>query len=841
MRAILRLPLARFCGASLLVCLGAFDPGWAQTVLPDGPGKEVVESLCAQCHGLDQVTSLHRTRQGWRSSVESMAGYGATFTAEEIDIVVDYLAVHFGREAPPAAASIRGTVEGPRGVLAGAEVKLLQNGRELQLAHSSDQGSFEFLGLSPGVYHLQAVLAPYPPVLQEVDLRGPAAPAAVVRVTMAPLAQAVTVTAGRIQVPITSAASNVRILSEDDLRDAPYVALDDRLRSFPEFSLFRRASSLVAHPTTQGVSLRGIGPSGVSRSLVLLDGVPLNDAFGGWVYWDRVPMAGIQQVEVASGGQTSSYGNYGLGGAVQLLRRAPTPATLELQLQGGNRSSRQVQFLASHRAGPWGVAASGAYFDFDGYPVVAPGQRGAVDIQATSSHEATRVSLELAPARSSLVWSLHAGHLREDRGNGTPLARNRTRSFDFSTELRWSPGPQDHLKARSFFRRTIFNSNYSAVSEDRNSERLTTQQTVPSIDGGASLQWDLTRGRFSAAAGGDLWLVSGASADSVVAAGPTITLIREGGGKQATVGVFGEGSLALSDRATLVAGLRVDLWRNFEGRLGSYVPGSTPQLPAVADATKVEISPSAGITFDATSRISLYGSVYRSFRAPTLNELYRGFRVGNIVTNPNTGLVPEHTVGGEAGGRIRLLEELRVELSGFVNRLENPVSNVTQQITASQTVRQRQNLGHARIYGFQSTVAWQPANGAEFGAVYLWDRASVTEFAADPELVGKRLPQVPEHRLTLSADVSLPNLAQISIVGRFVGEQFDDDRNDVVLDRFFQLDANIARDLGTAARIFVSLENVTDARILTARSPVDFIGTPFLVRGGVLLRWRGGR
>ena len=70
---------------------------------------------------------------------------------------------------------------------------------------------------------------------------------------------------------------------------SPALTLDDFLRRVPGFTLFRRTSSLVAHPTAQGVSLRGVGPSGASRSLVLADGIPLNDPFGGWVYWSRVP------------------------------------------------------------------------------------------------------------------------------------------------------------------------------------------------------------------------------------------------------------------------------------------------------------------------------------------------------------------------------------------------------------------------------------------------------------------------------------------------------------------------------------------------------------------------
>ena len=67
--------------------------------------------------------------------------------------------------------------------------------------------------------------------------------------------------------------------------------LDDALRFVPGFTLFRRTGSRVANPTAQGVTLRGLGGSGASRALVLDDGMPMNDPFGGWVYWGRVPRA----------------------------------------------------------------------------------------------------------------------------------------------------------------------------------------------------------------------------------------------------------------------------------------------------------------------------------------------------------------------------------------------------------------------------------------------------------------------------------------------------------------------------------------------------------------------
>lgn len=745
------------------------------------------------------------------------------------------------------SATLRGTVQGPRGPLPAAQVTLLQDGRELAVVTADQQGGFLFDRLSPGRYHLQAVLAPYLPSIQEVTL-GEEDREVVVR--LGALNESVTVTASRLPVPVATSVANVKVLTEETFRQMPYQALDDRLRALPEFSLFRRSSSLVAHPTTQGVSLRGIGPSGVSRSLLLNDGVPLNDAFGGWIYWDRLPTLSIQQVEVANGGGSGLYGNYGLGGVIQLLKKLPTPSTAEFQFQGGSRESVKGDFYASHRLGDYGVSASGSLLHFGGYPIVAESQRGTVDIPAGVNYQSFRFYAERAPVTDSSVLSLEGGFLNEDRDNGTPLQINETRSYDFSTRFQFSPAPRDRLDIRAFFRRTIFTSGFSAVGlrgggrGDRNSERLTTQQHVPAADGGVSLLWSASRDRHQIVAGSDLWIVAGESKDDVFTGTPARFLLsRVGLGKQSTLGFFAEENFAATPRLTLVVGGRVDVAKNYDAETGTYNSGAPRLLQAVEGKTETVFSPRAGFTFQAAPRLALYGSLFRSFRAPTLNELYRQFTVGNVITRPNSELTSERNLGFEIGSRVQAAPTLRLSLATFFNRLEDPVSNVTLPVQPSpaQVLRQRQNLGRARIAGLEASAAWDLDRDIQFQVYYLFSRARVTENPADPGLVGKILPQVPQHRLSFTTDLSLPGRFHLAWIGRLVGDQFDDDLNRVVLDEFFQLDAHLSHSIGETAQFFITFENLTAEKIVVNRSPVDFLGTPFQIRGGVSFQLRRGQ
>ena len=138
-------------------------------------------------------------------------------------------------------------------------------------------------------------------------------------VTPPALLETVTVTPSRTEERLGNIPASINVLDSEDIKNSPALVADDVLRQIPTFSLFRRTSSLSSHPTAQGVSLRGIGPSGVSRTLVLVDGIPFNDPFGGWVYWTRVPMESVDRIEVIDGSSSSLYGNYAMGGVINIV------------------------------------------------------------------------------------------------------------------------------------------------------------------------------------------------------------------------------------------------------------------------------------------------------------------------------------------------------------------------------------------------------------------------------------------------------------------------------------------------------------------------------------------
>src|SRR5207249_10728353 len=168
-----------------------------------------------------------------------------------------------------------------------------------------------------------------------------------ITVEPATLLETVTVTPTRTAQRLGDVPASVSVLTSEAIEASPALLADDVLRQVPSFSLFRRTSGLVAQPTAQGVSLRGIGPSGQSRTLVLLDAVPFNDPFGGWVYWTRVPLISVDRIEVTEDTASSLYGNYAMGGVINIVTSRPTPRTVEFKPQYGNHSSPKADVFAS--------------------------------------------------------------------------------------------------------------------------------------------------------------------------------------------------------------------------------------------------------------------------------------------------------------------------------------------------------------------------------------------------------------------------------------------------------------------------------------------------------------
>jgi outer membrane receptor protein involved in Fe transport len=678
------------------------------------------------------------------------------------------------------------------------------------------------------------------------DGGAPVAAAADAGPTNAPLVGETVVTASRAPRLRSEVPADVTVLDRADLEQSASPLLDDVLRRVPDVATFRRSSSRVADPSSQGLNLRGVGPSAVSRALVLVDGLPLNDPFGGWVYWQSVPGLSIGSVEIVPGGSSVLYGTSALGGVVNVRSRPLDVAGVEADVFGDTLPSLGIGLRGVQRAGPVAVELTSEFLGSNGYNVVAPEMRGPIDVPAGSTHVSFqgRMEAELAP---TALLGAKLGFFDEDENGGTQYTNAAAQVRSVSATLALGPRVAPELELAAWFRNAVFRQQRARIGNvptPRSTESLAGEQRVPADDEGFSVVWHAPRWGFQRFdVGADLHRISGTSFERLFPAhgAPPLTE-RNGGGVQLLAGVFVQDTLQLGP-VTLVPALRVDAWHNGQGQQETTLGGNT-RTQAFPDRTETQLSPRLGALWQVVESLALRASINRAFRAPTLGELYRPFTVGTISTAANPALTAETLVGGEAGIEWVPLHVLRARATAFWNELRDPIVNVTLQPPApgqpplfpDGSTRQRQNLGKARVQGVELAMEARPAHGWELQAGYTLVDSRVLEADKAPLTVGKRLPLDPVHRIggSVAAQFAPGWTARVQGIAALV--QYEDDQNTLPLGTQFLLNAYLARAIGPAVEIYTAVENVLNRRDLVGRAGVNTISGPFTVRLGVRLR-----
>ncbi|HZH03757.1 MAG TPA: TonB-dependent receptor, partial [Myxococcaceae bacterium] len=596
---------------------------------------------------------------------------------------------------------------------------------------------------------------------------------------------------------------------------------------------------------SQGLNLRGLGPSGASRALVLWDGVPVNDPFGGWVYWRALPRLGLERVEVVPGGGSALYGSSALGGVVQLLSRRPEPGTVEADLLGGSRGTGLIAARVSHRHGPLGASLEGEGFASEGYRVVSEAQAGPVDRTAPSRHLSLNGRLDWRAA-SVLELSARGGLFGENQSGGTTFTRSRVRQAQVALGVHWSPEEAGSLDAQLFVRGGCFRQQRARVDPSRTTEALSAEQDVPASELGLSAAWvarpQQAAGRHALSAGMDVRQVEGRSDEALYP--PSIhaesVRARRAQGRQRFGGLWLQDVYAPTPGAEVSAAFRWDAWRNEQGENAVIRENGSEAVERFATRTEGQLSPKLGAWVRAARWLGVRASGYRSFRAPTLNELYRPFQVGTVLTAANAGLAPETLWGGEMGLEFWPRSAVSSRVTGFWNRLNGPIVNVTlPEPSAEGAGRQRQNLGWARVQGVEAEVTgrWKVWSAS---AAYTWVDPRVVRAPANPALVGKTLAQDPRHRVTVGLTFEAPSLFSATVQARWNGVQFEDDLNSLPMAAFAVVDASVQRRLFRGLELFAAGENLLDRRYLVGRAGVDTVGAPLWIRCGLRLRGSGG-
>ncbi len=661
---------------------------------------------------------------------------------------------------------------------------------------------------------------------------------------LAGASETVSVTAYRAPLGDLESPVSTRTLSQQELQQSAPVTLDGQLRQVPGLETFRRSSSLVANPSSQGLSLRGLGSTSASRTLVTEDDIPLNDAFGGWIHWEEPPELSIRSIEVVRGGASDLYGSSAIGGVVNVLPARPTSNLAELKSSYGSENTYQNSLFLSAHPGPWGLLATGGVLGTDGFIQLAPAARGPVDTNSNVHAQNGLVLLDRTfgastpAAAQPLRLFLRTSAMNEARANGTPLQSNGTRLWRYATGADWNGPRSGTLTFRAYGSAEHYRQTFSTIlstNQPRDGEVLNRFARTPDDELGAVLHW--SQPLATRVLGPGLLYVVGADTHDVRAHDIETTISKgvaspiDLSDRQRQTGAYAE---LLFTRAawTLSASGRFDWFSNFDG------VRTEPVLVALPHLAERVFDPRLGVSRKLGEHFALSATGFRAYRAPTPNELYRSTQVGSLLTLPNNYLRSERATGWEVGlATLHTWGEVRSTY--FWTRVNRPITALTTDATSNPIKLMRENLGQIESRGVSLDFELQPFHTLSdlrwitFQGGYQHTNATVTQYAQQPQLVGNWIPQVAHNMGTLQIRGFRPRIGSLNIASRVSGRQFDDDANTYLLHSYFKLDAFAAHDFGSRFELFASGENLVNRAIEVGRTPTLTLANPRTARIGI--------
>lgn len=629
------------------------------------------------------------------------------------------------------------------------------------------------------------------------------------------------------------------------LVDAPSGRIEDVLASVAGFQQFRRSDSRAANPTSQGATLRAIGGNAASRALVLLDGAPLADPFAGYIPWFALAPERLASVRVTRGAGAGAFGEGALAGTIELISADPAAASAVGEVDGGSFGSVSARGALSLPLAGGGLAVSAREDRGAGYFIIQPGQRGPVD--GRSPYGQHSIALRTVVPAGGATLSVDALAYDDHRTRGVAGVTSHDTGFLGSVRLTggvaWRFDALAYLDAPTFATTAVSLDAARAVATPSSD-----QFNTPALGIGAKVEVRPPAiGALELRFGADVKDATGRSEEFARYVGGGFAQLRVTGGSNTVVGGFAEASLAATDTLTLTATGRVDHWTIAAGYLDTFAlarraPASSAVFP---DRSHVEPTARAGAAWRLGDGFSLRGAGYTGYRLPTLNELYRPFRVGLDATAANPALVPERLRGGEVGADF-VRPGIKVALTVFDNHVANAIGNSTVGVgpgtfdevgfvAAGGVFRRRVNLPAIRARGVEAEV--HTTRGP-------W-RLDLSYAYTDSRV---RAPGTPQAGLT---PANTPQQAAALTLGRrfggwrgpvtasatvrYAGPQFDDDLSTRRLGSATTVDAEVAVPVARRLSLVLRAENLANAVVasgVSASGIVD-IGTPRTLWAGV--------
>jgi len=657
-----------------------------------------------------------------------------------------------------------------------------------------------------------------------------------------PRVDAVIITAPSLPPSPADAAFSILRLDPQILKIAP--RLDDALSQIPGFSLYRRLSSAGANPTTEGVTLRGIAGSAASRALVTQDGVPQNDPFGGWVIFNSLPLASLVDITVVRGAGAGPYGAGALTGVIALKSIPARAGDWQIDASAGELGQEHLAGAGTVASGPVLATFTASADHSDGWDPIRQGRGPADDnLTLTDWNASGRFATDLG--RASAALRISAFEEYQDSGLVGESSRERGGSFSLSAAAAPAPGVLGWRAQGWLIASDLANSSYSVTAHQATDSLANNEYATPALGAGANAALRAVWRTTTLETGLDARFDGGEDREDLSPIDGVLTQNRRAGGETFVGGAYLDVTRQIG-RLLLTADGRADTWETFfghdiQGPIGgaSILDLHTPDRGGITPTGRL------GAKWDVNHTTWLRAALYSGFRPPTLNELFRPYRVGNVVTLNNTALSPETLYGAEAG----LGGEggaFRWSATGFYNRLVDPVTNVTLHdgpyqdplagyVPAGGSVLERENVGAVNAYGLEGEARWSLSQAVDARGAVSLTHARVDGGSAAAQLTGLRPAETPAVVATAGLDARPFPCLTLTLDARYEGQRFVDDRNTLPLAPSTVADARLDWTVTRMVTLYVAAANLFNAAVQqnnVAGGPLSY-GPPRAVTLGI--------